>query len=322
MRSSRSLTIQAVGQSHATRVPATVIGVRSNSIRLSDLVMSKIKAVTTIFVLSVAFGALSTISLQVGAEVRADGQAKKTKESPKGGWNYEHEEYMDEDDPADPGRKDRMALCDTIKDRLNQYSYPDPAKAHAACGVLSTLIYPGFGEPPWQELDPKKYEELIWKLFKYRGQGSEGYFGRGEKNQSFVSDERYQKEAKDFITQGGRVQLWRTHLLNQLDDKPAPSGPQNIIQLRYKLDKSVVNETCRGIPISSWIGSLYVVKDDLSEPDPRVRLRDATLSRLSLIFYRQEPYFISGDWWEVDMYKDLGTGPSNFCQITYSKGVK
>lgn len=145
---------------------------------------------------------LAAFLTSIAFSVNADKLPEKATENAKGGWDYEHEEHEEYMNEVDPERKDRMLLCDEIKDRLNKYSYPDPTKAHVACGLLSTLAYSAFSEPPWQELDPKKHEELLWKLFKYSGQGSEGYFNRGLKHSDWMTDERYQQQAKELAIGG------------------------------------------------------------------------------------------------------------------------
>jgi hypothetical protein len=209
-------------------------------------------------------------------------------------------------------------LCDAVKDRLNRHSFPDPLKVLNNCAWHVVATYEGFKEPPWEELDPAQYEELIGRLLKYRMEGAKGYFSLHARDDLRASEDKYKKEARDFIGRGGRLQLWRTRLVSQLNDMPAPQGVQNVVQLRFPIDSKQVSETCSGVPIANWMGNLFILNDDLSEPDRRVaKGRDSQLFYSSLLLFSGVPHFISSISLSVSISKDMGSGPSNFCELTY-----
>jgi hypothetical protein len=60
-----------------------------------------------------------------------------------------------------------VELCQNIKARLNSYPWKSVEERYN-CTWNVVASYPKFKEPPWENLDPKQHEELIFKLMKYR----------------------------------------------------------------------------------------------------------------------------------------------------------
>ncbi len=212
-------------------------------------------------------------------------------------------------------------VCDAILKRLNSYK-SKTAKEAKECAWDVVASYPGFKEPPWQELDAKKHEDLIFKLLKYRACGVNGYFGRGPCQISYT-DESLHKETRRFIAEGGRIHLWRTRLLDWFEiseNLPTPPGPQTVIQLRWGRDIELEKKRCPGKPVVDWwIGGLYIVADDLSGPHPQVNSSNASsLESKTAFFFSNKLHYVAGSSGYVVIGIDRGgwSMPS-FCDIRY-----
>lgn len=208
-------------------------------------------------------------------------------------------------------------LCDALHKRLNKFSYPDPLKEPNTCGWNAMLSYPGFTEPPWEELDPRQHEELIFRLFRYAG----GSFAKPG------SEPRIRAEARDFIERGGRVQLWRTRLVSDFRNRNhpevwTPAGLQNVVQLRDPATPVQAESTalCPAVPRASWGGGrLFIVNDDLSDLNPDVGYTGTTLAESSLVLYSGRPHFVSSlVSLGLAVGRDQGSGPSDLCEFRYT----
>ncbi len=202
-----------------------------------------------------------------------------------------------------------VELCENIKTRLNSYAWD----YIFGCSWNVVASYPDFKEPPWENLDPKKHEELIFKLMKYR---LTPYGG----NEAIYTDKSIRKDVKDFITSGGILQVWRACVLRQFVDGPVPPCPQTIVQLRYQQDPDQEKQKCNGKPVVNWRGGgLYLVKGDLSGP---YEMRNPWLKYFTSV----APFLISGKLYfvmrgddvRVDHYED-GSIPYGTCDIRYNK---
>jgi len=208
-------------------------------------------------------------------------------------------------------------VCDAILKRLNSYkSKTEDEAKNCSWGVVAS--YPGFKEPPWEELDPKKHEDLIFKLLKYRlCGGAYGYFGG---RPCGYTDEGLRHEASNFIKNGGLIQVWRARLLSWFEiseDRPTPPGPQTVIQLRWKRDVEQEKKSCPGKPVVNWWkGGMYIVADDLSGPHPQV-------TSYASYFENRTAFFFSGKLHYVDGSEGARIGidrdgfPVTFCDIRY-----
>ena len=208
-------------------------------------------------------------------------------------------------------------LCDALHKRLNKYTYPDPLKGPNSCGGNVMLTYPGFTEPPWEELDSWQHEELVFKLIRY----SKGSFAKPG------SEPRLHAEAREFIERGGRLQLWRTRLVSDFRNRNhpevwTPPGLQNVVQLREPaaLVQEETTGRCPDVPRANWGGGrLFIVNDDLSDLNPDVGYTGETLAHFTLVLYKGRPYFLSGAFWEtLTIGWDQGSGPGDFCQLDYT----
>lgn len=212
-------------------------------------------------------------------------------------------------------------LCDALLKRLNGYSYPSATKRPNNCDWNAALSYPGFTEPPWEELDPKKNEDLIFRLVKYA-------WSNGRPNLVLPQQEPFvRQQATEFIEHGGRVQLWRTRLVSNFFNKNhperwTPSGLQNVVQLRYAVpanEKSEQTDACSDMPWAGWRGSLFILNNDLTDVHPDMGLAANSLINRTLVLYRGKPHFISGSaGLNVSLGWDIGGGPAEFCSLNYT----
>lgn len=217
-------------------------------------------------------------------------------------------------------------LCDALHKRLNRYSYPDPVKHVNTCGWNVMLSYPGFTEPPWEELELIKHEELVYQLLKYTNPGG-GLEETSPKQERLIRD-----DVRQFIEQGGRMQLWRTRLISDFYSKKhpevwTPPGLQNVIQLRYPAVPVQQESTglCPDVPRASWAGgALYIVNDHLTNIHPEIGSAGSALARSTLVLFRGQPHFLSGSFaFELAVGRDEGSGPSgDFCDFRYTHSTK
>ncbi len=212
-------------------------------------------------------------------------------------------------------------LCDALHKRLNKYNYPDPLKQPNNCGWNAALSYPGFTEPPWQELDPAQNRALVYKLIKYT-------WSSGKPDAVLPKQELFvRQDVEQFIEQGGRIQLWRTHLISNFFNKNhperwTPPGLQNVVQLRYTFSstsKSEQTNACSDIPWAGWSGSLFILNDDLTDIHPEIGLAGNELVNRTLVLYKSKPHFLSwSGGLSVSLGWDIGGGPNEFCSLDYT----
>lgn len=158
--------------------------------------------------------------------------------------------------------------------------------------------YPGFKSPSWQELDPKKHLDLIWRLLMYRGRADQ-YFRRGAAaNAAPIPDTpATRRAARDFVARDGKLRVWHARLFEFYGDThyPAPPGEQTIVELRQSLSRDSKNpSTCLEDP-KSWSPSTYIVTSDLKGPDPKVDAGTAArLANSQLVIYDGTTYLVTG----------------------------
>lgn len=177
---------------------------------------------------------------------------------------------------------------------------------------------PFFTEPPWTELDPRRYQELIFQLMKYEGEGEE-YFNSARTTVRH-GDDFYRAETMRFLEQGGQLQYWQTTKLGQsqvfsdltlVADAATPN--QHVIQLRYKSGgvPGVVAGSC---PHPGWKGNVFLVQEDLHMP---LANQNRLMNYSSLLLYKGKPVFVDEDFFEINI-TDAGTsGTTNYCRLVY-----
>jgi hypothetical protein len=186
-------------------------------------------------------------------------------------------------------------------------------------------IAPIFSEPPWTELDPRKHEELIARLIRYRDEGADRYFSP-EPWEFRRDDSYYRKKVRDFINSGGRLQYWKTRLKETFDDpveqknKPVPPGDQHIIQLRYMVgtypeDLAATRAMQKECKAPDWRSNYFFVTQDLSGP---AQVRDFVTDS-SLLIYVDDPVLVRTGADEISVYS-----PQNlhYCRLTYPDKFK
>lgn len=210
-------------------------------------------------------------------------------------------------------------MCQQIKDYMNEVARKwdvresGPPKNHCS-GTLG--LAPFFSEPPWTELDPKKHEDLIMRLMWF-GQAKYEYFKVHPPRPGW-DEEYFRERARDFIDRGGRLQHWRARIAERFyfppdgNDKPAPPGEQDVVQLRSVWDQSsrvVTRATdCR---LPNWSGQVFLVASDLSGP---IRHLDRNES---LVLYHGDPILISSSDGEVSARSPIRNRAKHRCRLTY-----
>lgn len=244
-----------------------------------------------------------------------------TAEATAAGWEFQHGEDNE--------------LCVAMRERLNKLTVSDLDKyPNNSCAATGALSYPDFKEPPWQELDAKQHEALVYKLMRFLNLGSVDYFSRARpgrsdkwaemsKGQQENFDQQSLQSAREFIARGGRVLLWRTRLVEdfRITNHPyAALGPQTIIQLRYPDELRAENsQACPELSRTPYFPSyLFFVTDDLSGPDPRVGYTSDGLFGSVPMLLDGRPIFLDGAGANViTLGWDEGSGPTDFCELYY-----
>ena len=226
------------------------------------------------------------------------------------GWDYKQEGGRMGTEPYTVGGDDVM--CQQVKDYMNQVAPNWTPDKENSC-TSAVRLFPGFTEPPWTELEPRRHEELIARLLRYRAEGAREYFGFIKPSPYSRDDAYYRQEAHHFIETGGRLQYWRTHLLDMdadpedFIDKHLPPGDQPLIQLRFAVDYSIDarfrNLACR---LPNWRGAVFLVTEDMSGPDPHIFDGGATgiMSSSSLFIYEGKPILLDDIGFEVNIHKN------------------
>lgn len=231
------------------------------------------------------------------------------------------------------------ALCDGLLKELRRYKYSDPFKNPNACSRAVIANYPGVTEPPWQDLDVKQHEELLFQLRRFAAIGAKNYFDPGQDKTDYKSlpditgktENALRRQVQDFITGGGQIRVWRTPLFKSydiLEKNPLTRGPLNILQLRMPIGNSKLHgmAPCPR-PRLEWLDNTMLVNEHLTGPDPRLDpkidswgLRELT-GNLFLKF-KDVPHRFSVGSWDASIYRDgfpADDGSGEFCRLEYRK---
>lgn len=194
-----------------------------------------------------------------------------------GQWQYESAV------PVGPER----ALCDALLKRL--YTLGD------RCAADAIESFPGFSEPPWQDLDPHEHLDLISKLLKYWQVGPRKYFDSISSGTA-AKDAVYHNKAIAFVSAGGRLRVWRTRLVPSFGNRPAPPGEQTVVELDNHIALASIPRECPGPRSKGWIPTLFLVTPDLSGPDPDIDAGSASiLFARRLLLYNGIPELVDSD---------------------------
>lgn len=174
-------------------------------------------------------------------------------------------------------------LCRALLYRLNHTS--------ARCTATAIAAYPEFQSPPWQTLDASKYIDLIAKLAYVASPG-------WPDNLKKIPPQNWSHAlagAKEFVQEGGTLQIWHTRLLTHFGDSPndtAPAGDQAIALLSTKIGSNAI-AGCLASATFRW-SRTFVVLPDLSGPDMRVGYGIAALVRDNYpVLYKGQTLLIS-----------------------------
>lgn len=220
-------------------------------------------------------------------------------------------------------------LCHELLKRLNRYEWNESQDRLCSWNVIAS--YPEFSEPPWEELDSKKYEDLIFKLEKYLQENPNRYFHRIPGLKEMSPDWVYRNRTKDFIKHDGRLQVWRTKLsaFNPTNPKRdiTSTGEQTIIRMsggspRRPPSKELdgkINNMCKGMPKVYSHGMISYVTSDLSGPDPAVEAGTfGIISSHDLRIYKDKPIFVGFQ----TIWRDSPSGLTRDCNFEFVKGDK
>lgn len=235
------------------------------------------------------------------------------KEAPATGWTqYKGKGYV---------------LCDGLLKALKRYKYPDPFKHPNSCAAAVVASYPGITEPPWEDLDVKQHEELLFQLERLMELQAKNYFA-GIKDKTTYghtpSPESYsRKRVSDFIANGGTLQILRMPLPDSfplLKNKPETAGPLNILHLRMPVGNTDEwMALCPDVPKVRYLGYIALVNDSLTGPDPRQNM-DAggglgNINNFDLRLFKGVPQFFAGS--DTAQYVYDARLFSEFCRLDY-----
>ena len=227
-------------------------------------------------------------------------------------------------------------LCQVLLKRLNRYEWKEEYSC-SLWGILAT--YPEFSDPPWEDIDPEtfgleKYEDLVFKLYKYNQENPSRYFHRMPGLQPQQPDLVYHNRAKSFIQDGGRLQVWRTKIsafTETSTTRPDPSRTRERTLIRmiygYPWKRTMTqrerddlhNNTCKGIPEEPDRGTIFYVTADLSGPDPDVDTGTFSITGgHDLKMYQGSPIFVGYAY--ASLWRDAPYGLSGFCNFEFIKG--
>jgi hypothetical protein len=240
--------------------------------------------------------------------------AASAKEPPATGWTqYEGKGYT---------------LCDGLLKALQRYKYPDPLKSTNACSLAVVANYPGITEPPWEDLDVKQNEELLFQLQRFTAIGSKNYFaGIKDKtdygNNTPEPEDYSRKQVREFIAKGGTLQILRVPVPDEypfLKNKPETAGPLNILHLRMPVantDEGLA--LCPDVPGIAYRGHVALVNHSLTGPDPRQIMSAGAglaehINGSALRLFKGVPHLFSGSDF---IFVSTLSRSSAFCRLEY-----
>ena len=184
---------------------------------------------------------------------------------------------------------DDAALCERLNGRLNSFEW-----RNENCSWNVLMSDDGFISPPWKTLDPGQNKALLVKLLRYWEEGADGYFHRLRDRSKTRHHEFYLKMADKFIADGGKMEVWRTHLLRRQGDG-TPIGParQTVVQLDIPRSIAKHAKLCRQKPHIDHERVVILTTTNLKGPDPSVKSGTAyVLLTSTLLLYMGKPYFV------------------------------
>ena len=214
-------------------------------------------------------------------------------------------------------------VCDAILKRLNdpEWRIESTSEENVSVGQV-VLGYPGWRDPPWQNLNLDEHRGLIRELLKYHSLGADVYFGLKQPQQTSDYQAAFDQSIEDAARRVTSLRVWRTHLVNWLDDKPAPVGNQTVVNLTYSA--SADESFAEGKPhpdgkAARNTGISFLVTDDLRGPDRRISEWDQRNIATTLLF-DGIPHFLTvlATGRTVAIDRDFGTGPTSFCELVLS----
>lgn len=218
-------------------------------------------------------------------------------------------------------------LCHDLLKRLNRYDRSESLNNRCSWNVIAS--YPKFSDPPWEELDSKKYENLITQLEKYIQETPDGYWHRIPGSKDTQSEGVYRSHAKDFIEHGGRLQVWHTKLSSFNFSNPKSintmSKVQTIVRMSGGIPMQVPNKVldeklakiCEGMPRVDALGTIIYVTSDLSGPDPTVDPGTFGIIRgHDLKVYEGKPLLVGSE----SIWRDSQNGLAGYCDFEFVSG--
>ncbi|MBX5460811.1 MAG: hypothetical protein IRZ28_06930 [Steroidobacteraceae bacterium] len=219
------------------------------------------------------------------------------------------------------GQEDHYPVCEHIYQRLNAFHWTQElASADDGFYVWSVVASaPGWTQPPWRSLDPWEHQEPVRELIRYKELGADFYFGRTDRPYRNYTEEQLQQYFRNSMKSGVQLGVWRTHLVNWLNKKPTAPGDQTVVEISSPTSKEELADLHAKYPHMPAVarpGQIFLVKDDLSGPDPRPTTHDVSRLRTPLLF-GGETYFVTVDTTghDVEIGQDLGHGPTQLCDI-------
>ncbi len=209
-------------------------------------------------------------------------------------------------------------LCGVLLDRLNRYAIFPGKKVSESCPGDVIASYSDFKEPSWRNLDAVKYEDLLFRLFKYSGEGPGGYFKTIPGLTERQPDSVYRENVRDFLKKGGRIRFWKTSDMTVYGEAGSLNLPkeQVVVQMGVVLPPSKKG-SCGVKPREHWMGGVFLVTQDLSGPDPRVGAGAfEILSGSEILIYKGKPVIV----YHESVYRaNLIIGIDGYCDFGFSK---
>lgn len=237
---------------------------------------------------------LASLKLALAATEEVIAQQNAIKRGPCGDWIF-----------RDGATGHEPPLCYELLKRLNRYAQ-DGDVVPPDCGGIVLTSYPKFTLPPWEEVDIRQHQDLLYILMVYRANGHRGDRVLKELVNSPV-DRRYVDDAKAFIEKGGRLRIWRTRLVENYRGGngyvPAPPGNQTLLQMYIPRPKEKSMLPCddKPVPITDYSNmDIFMVSPDLSGIDPLFTAgMSGIFSGMDLLLYEGKPILIGLDrlWW-------------------------
>lgn len=221
--------------------------------------------------------------------------------------------------------------CESTVKRLNRFHWDVVEEADK--GILASYVIstnPLWSPLDWSDLDPNQHQDLIRKLMSYEVQGGRDlYFDRRPPRPNEAFKKRLGNEYLQMpnIPQGVRLQAARHHIVQWLDDRPAPNTTQTFVRLLSPSDQGLWErlrtrykefELPTIMPLETpGFQHVFMVTEDMSGPHSGLANSDAQILLQGVYLIKGRGRYVGGSGNLFNIYMSDGSLIVPFCALLH-----